>query len=85
MRTGSGICRAADEVVSICTCRYKFRSHVNNDLYEISEKGDTRTMIPNAPANAAAAQIQTGTTASESRTDQAVSDIESAESIAATA
>lgn len=42
-------------------------------------------MIPITPANAAAAHIHSGTSASEFRTGQAVSGIETAESIAMTA
>lgn len=51
--------------------------------YEISEKGNTRTMIPNAPTTAPAVHAHRGMEDSLSNADQADSGIASAESIAA--
>ena len=50
---------------------------------EISEKGNTRTMIPNAPTTAPAVHAHRGMEDSLSNADQADSGIASAESIAA--
>lgn len=52
-------------------------------LYEILEKGNTRTRIPKRPATAPAAHIHSGTSARVSRNVHADSGIESAESILA--
>lgn len=50
--------------------------------YEISEKGNTRTMIPNAPTTAPLAHAHRGIEDSLSNADHADSGIASAESIA---